>query len=183
MSSGLLSGLAGLVFLATAVAVCMHIKDDPGTLAVYALGCTQGALLVALILRFTAKYAVSGEASTSPAKAARPATASPAEDAECASTPRTLLKSVSAISSQALVPASAPLSKVIAEEEYSLDEYETMRKKARGGAAALPPPRKSSSKSPGKTGQVTPKSPDSGVRRRRQSARTPKSVTRLVAEE
>lgn len=184
---------------ATSAAIIQHLNGDFNALAVYTVGTLQGTLVAFLLLRVILR-------STATAPQASPVKEEEAPvadvDAACNSTPRTLLRSVSAVQSQALVPlqmheemAAAPpppppeqssrpsrssRKSAGAVVEYSVDDYEAMREKKKP-PKATPSSRKS--KSPAKEAQeLPPKSPDSGVRRRRQSMRTPKEVTRFVEE-
>lgn len=191
--SASVANTAALLALAGSVgAVCTHVQSDTGALSLYLLGTLQGTLLIALVVR--AFGAGKSPAVAAPAKAKAAKGEAAAEDAECASTPRTLLKSVSAVQSMALVPASAAQPSrgaVIAEVEYSLEEYEAMRQRKRDGEADAPPPppppppasgRGNKSPSKEKPAATPAKPSDSSTRRRRQSLRTPKSVDRLVEQ-
>ena len=166
MTAPLYSSLAAATLGGAAVAVVHHISGDSNALALYGLGALQGALLAILLTRFLSSSARASSLAWSwmtPLKAGK-------KEADLASTgtPRTLLKNVATSDSTRKSSRKSRSSNVVLEVEYSLEEYETMRQKQR---AAEP---KSSSKGGAKD-------PDSG-RPRRQSVRTPKAVSRYVAE-
>jgi hypothetical protein len=194
--ASLLSFFSAASLASTAIAVVSFLSTDTRAIAVYALGAVQGALFVALVMsRSRSSRSAPPVASAMKSPEAK-APAPPAEEA--ASSPRTLLKSVSAVESQALVPlvnprplAEEPANKpILLEVEYSVEEYETMRKRQRGEnapassrrAAKGTPNAKSraNAKTPSKTPTQTPDS--SAPRATRSSTRTPRSVSRLVAE-
>ena len=165
-----LSYLAAATLAASALAVVQHASGDAGALALYGLGAVQGALLFALVTRgLYSSKSVSGL--TSPVKAE--ATERDLSDA----TPRSLLKSVSAVSN-AIVPASG--SNVMLEVEFSVDDYESMRKRQRKqGTAPRSRSRKSKTTDADAASPVNATSPDSGVRRVR-SSRKVKTPTKLL---
>ena len=166
MSAPLYSSLATATLGGAAIAVVHHISGDSNALALYGLGALQGALLAILLSRFLSSSSKASSFAWSwmtPLKAGRKEA-----DVAATGTPRTLLKSVATTGSSHKSGRKSRSNNVVLEVEYSLEEYENMRQKQR---AAEP---KSSSKGGAKD-------PDSG-RPRRQSVRTPKAVSRYVAE-
>ena len=161
-TSALLSYLSAASIAGTALAVGQHIAHDQGALSVYGLGLLQGVLLAALVASRLRK----------PSASADPSVTSPSNDGlrtKQDKTPRSLIKSVSC--TETAVEPAAPAAPLVLEVEYSLEEYESMRKRQRGERK-------------GRNSNGGPITPDSGTnrRQRRQSLRTPKSVTRLGDE-
>ena len=153
--SASLTYLAAASIGASALAMGSHLSGDAGALAVYGIGALQGALFAALVAsRLYVRTKSSAETAT--AQAAN-------EEAMPASTPRSLLKSVSAVEKNALVPASASAApqsahttrantntNALLSVEYTLEEYETLRKQQRAEA--------------GSTKRGSKSTPDSGAR-------------------
>ena len=177
---GTVLSLGAFGALAAGSAVLMqHLQGDANAMKLYAVGAINGTLLMALVIKAAMRFRSSSSAKASAASA---------------ETPRALLRSVSKLAVDANFapppPSEGPPSRstraarksigggVIAEVEYSVDDYESMRQKKK----AATPSKKSQSpsrkaKSPAKSPAKQASTPDSG--KRRSSARTPKGVSKF----
>ena len=183
---GLLQRVTAMALVATVGATVAQLSKSPGALSVFMLGLVQGLLFLLLTNSSptSSPSPLAADAIASPLKSAWHAPPSPATVDEAASqdavTPRSLLKNISAVEtkvSTAVVPRSTLPRSTNVEVEYTLEEYETLKKQKRQQQQQQQQSQKSTPlKLKGE------KEPDSGVPSRRKSLRTPKASSRYASD-
>ena len=191
MAAVALRTVTATAVLATVGATAAQLSNNPGALSVFTLGLVQGAVVFGLLFLLTKRSSaatpspagslLAAAASPSPLKPASPPPPSPAAVDEAAAqdevTPRSLLKNLSAtetslVSYEPYVEPRSTRSTNV-EVEYTLEEYETLKKQKKQQQSKKSTPLKI------KEEKVEP---DSGVPSRRKSLRTPKASTRYASD-